>query len=62
MEAGATVPMKAVVACSGTCNQTSKRFEFQGIQSCQSVKGLYGGDGMCKYGCLATGIVPSLRL
>ena len=55
VQAEATVPMKAVVACSGTCEKTSKRYEFEGIQSCLAVKGLYGGDGMCKYGCLGYG-------
>lgn len=55
VEAGSATPMKAVVACSGTCEKTSKRYEFEGIHSCQAVKGLYGGDGMCKYGCLGYG-------
>ena len=55
VEAGSVTPMKAVVACSGTCGKTSKRYEFEGLQSCQAVKGLYGGDGMCKYGCLGYG-------
>ena len=55
VEAGSMTPMKAVVACSGTCGKTSKRYEFEGLQSCQAVKGLYGGDGMCKYGCLGYG-------
>ena len=55
VEAGASVAMKAVVGCSGTCEKTSKRYEFEGIHSCQAVKGLYGGDGMCKYGCLGYG-------
>jgi len=55
VEAGSTTPMKAVVACSGTCEKTSKRFEFEGVQSCLAVKGLYGGDGMCKFGCLGYG-------
>ena len=31
VEAGASVPMKAVVACSGTCGKTGKRFEFEGL-------------------------------
>src|SRR5699024_9629160 len=30
VDAGAVTPMKAVVACSGTCDKTSKRYEFQG--------------------------------
>ena len=55
VEAGSVTPMKAVVACSGTCDKTSKKYEFEGIQSCQAVKGLYGGDGLCKFGCLGYG-------
>ena len=55
VEATAAEPMKAVVSCSGTCDKTSKRYEFDGIQSCQAVKGLYGGDGLCKFGCLGYG-------
>ena len=55
VEAGASVPMKAVVSCSGTCGKTGKRFEFEGLHSCQAVKGLYGGDGDCKFGCLGYG-------
>ncbi len=55
VEAGSSASVKAVVACSGTCDKTSKRYEFEGIESCLSVKGLYGGDGMCKYGCLGYG-------
>ena len=55
VEASASTPMKAVVGCAGTCEKTSKRYEFEGIQSCQAVKGLYGGDGMCKFGCLGYG-------
>ncbi len=55
VEAGESVEMKAVVACSGTCDKTGKKYEFEGIHSCQAVKGLYGGDGLCKFGCLGYG-------
>ena len=58
VEATASEPMKAVVTCSGTCDKTSKRYEFDGIHSCQAVKGLYGGDGLCKFGCLGYGDCP----
>lgn len=55
-EAGEVIAMKAVVACSGTCDKTNKRFEFQGeLRTCQAAKGLYGGDGNCTYGCLGYG-------
>ena len=55
VEAGSATPMKAVVVCSGTCDKTSKRYSFEGVQSCQAVKGLYGGDGLCKFSCLGYG-------
>lgn len=55
-EASAVVALKAVVACSGTCDKTNKRFDFQGeLRTCQAAKGLYGGDGSCTYGCLGYG-------
>jgi len=53
--AGAMEMVKAVVTCSGTCEKTGKRYEFQGLQSCQAVKGFYGGDGLCQYSCLGYG-------
>lgn len=55
VEAADDVSRKAVVACAGTCDKTSKRYEYTGIGSCQAVKNLYGGDGLCKYGCLGYG-------
>ena len=55
VEVGAVASMKAVVGCAGTCEKTSKKYEYAGLASCQAVKGLYGGDGMCKYGCLGYG-------
>ncbi len=55
-EATEAAVIKAVVACSGTCEKTTKRYEFQGaLTSCLAVKGLYGGDGACTYGCLGYG-------
>lgn len=55
VEAGQTGSMKAVVACSGDCEHTPKRFDYQGLNRCAAVKGLYGGDGACAYGCLGYG-------
>ncbi len=55
VEAGQTRSMKAVVACSGDCEHTSKRFDYRGLNSCAAAKGLYGGDGACTYGCLGYG-------
>ncbi|MBQ3134977.1 MAG: RnfABCDGE type electron transport complex subunit B [Oscillospiraceae bacterium] len=55
VEAGETGCVKAVVACSGDCEHTPKRFEYQGLSRCAAVKGLYGGDGACTHGCLGYG-------
>ncbi|MBR4099034.1 MAG: RnfABCDGE type electron transport complex subunit B [Clostridium sp.] len=55
VEASAAGSKKAVVLCSGTCDKTSKRYTFEGMQSCQSVVGFYGGDGLCQYSCLGYG-------
>lgn len=53
--AAEVVPMTAVVHCSGDCNATSQAFLFDGVQSCKAVKRFYGGNGMCKYGCIGLG-------
>lgn len=49
------IPMTAVVHCNGDCNATQQQFDFDGIQSCKAVKRFYGGNGMCKYGCIGLG-------
>lgn len=53
--ASAVIPMTAVVHCNGDCNATKQQFDFDGVQSCKAVKRFYGGNGMCKYGCIALG-------
>ena len=55
VEAGESRSMKAAVACSGDCEHTAKRFDYQGLHSCAAAKGLYGGDGACTHGCLGYG-------
>lgn len=49
------VPMTAVVKCNGDCSATSPTFDFSGVQSCKAVKRFYGGNGLCKYGCIGLG-------
>lgn len=49
------VPMTAVVRCNGDCNATQTAFVFDGVQSCKAVKRFYGGNGLCKYGCIGLG-------
>ena len=53
--AAEVVPMTAVVHCNGDCNATQTAFEFDGVQSCKAVKRFYGGNGLCKYGCIGLG-------
>ena len=53
--ASEVIPMTAVVHCSGDCNATGKAFIFDGLQSCKAVKRFYGGNGICKYGCIGLG-------
>ena len=53
--AAEVVPMAAVVRCSGDCNATQTKFEFDGVQSCKAAKRFYIGTGSCKYGCLGYG-------
>ncbi len=54
-EAQSVEPMTAVVHCNGNCNAAKKSFDFDGVQSCKAVKRFYGGDGLCKYGCIGLG-------
>lgn len=53
--AAEVVPMAAVVRCSGDCNATKTKFDFDGVQSCKAVKRFYSGNGSCKYGCIGLG-------
>ncbi len=48
-------PVVFIVNCHGDCEATSKKFSFDGVQSCKAAKRFYGGDGLCKYGCLGYG-------
>lgn len=54
------IPMIAVVHCNGDCNSTKPQFDFDGVQSCKAVKRFYGGNGMCKYGCIGLGDCASV--
>lgn len=49
------IPMTCVIHCNGDCNSTKPQFDFDGVQSCKAVKRFYGGNGMCKYGCIGLG-------
>jgi Na+-translocating ferredoxin:NAD+ oxidoreductase RNF subunit RnfB len=44
----------AIVHCCGDYSATRDRVEYQGIETCAAVK-LYGGKGVCSYGCFGYG-------
>ena len=54
-EAGEMVAQAAVVHCRGTCEVTSKKMDYHGIETCSAAKLLYGGAGQCTYGCMGLG-------
>lgn len=45
----------AVVHCNGTCEATSKKAIYDGMNSCRAASLLYGGPDACSYGCLGCG-------
>ncbi len=53
--ASAGVKKVAVVACQGFDHNTSKKFEYQGIQSCAAASSMYAGPNACSYGCVGYG-------
>lgn len=50
-----SVPMTAVVRCSGDCESEKIDFNFTGIDTCEAAKRFYGGMWGCKYGCIGLG-------
>lgn len=48
-----SVHLTAFVACAGTCDKTTERYEYNGIYDCQAVSSVAGGGPKsCIYGCL----------
>lgn len=54
-EALDVIEQVAVLACDGNCFATSQKFDYSGPKSCKSATALYGGNGLCAYGCLGYG-------
>lgn len=50
-----TEPKTAFVKCNGNCENTSKKYEYFGVETCLAANMLYGGDGDCAFGCLGYG-------
>lgn len=49
-----------VLHCCGTCENTTSKFEFDGVQTCASAKRFYGGMSSCMYGCIGLGDCASV--
>lgn len=49
------VEQVAVVHCSGDCEHTQDKVDYEGIKTCSAAKLMYGGKGSCSYGCLGFG-------
>ena len=54
-EAGEVAKQVAEVRCSGTCEATSVKMDYKGLESCAAAKLLFGGTGKCVYGCIGLG-------
>ena len=54
-EAGDVARQVAEVRCSGTCDATSVKMDYKGLESCAAAKLLFGGTGKCVYGCIGLG-------
>lgn len=55
VEAGGFIEKTAYVRCNGGCENTTKRFQYRGVESCAAVNGFLGGDNSCTFGCLGLG-------
>ncbi len=49
------VEQVAVVRCSGDCEATHDKLEYQGLSGCAAAKLLFGGKGACSFGCIGLG-------
>ncbi len=54
-EAGEVDKRVAFVHCGGTVHATEKVAEFVGMNTCRGKNLTFGGDGVCKFGCLGCG-------
>ncbi len=55
VESEDVIEQVAFVRCSGDCFNQKRRHEYEGIESCRAAQMLYGGEGMCSFGCLGFG-------
>ncbi len=45
----------AYVACAGTCDATTHKYDYDGMKNCRLVNLQYKGDKACAYACLGYG-------
>lgn len=55
VQSESTVPQKAVVRCSGTCEKCGDAEEYHGPATCAACAALYRGKKACSYGCMGYG-------
>lgn len=55
VEASSAEPKTARVMCSGSCDNTDKKINYKGINSCAAAVQLLAGGGKCTYGCIGMG-------
>jgi Na+-translocating ferredoxin:NAD+ oxidoreductase RNF subunit RnfB len=48
-------PEVAFLRCSGDCNVTPHKYDFDGVQSCAACNRFYNGSKLCTSGCLGYG-------
>ncbi|MBR6765247.1 MAG: RnfABCDGE type electron transport complex subunit B [Clostridia bacterium] len=54
-EAAKVLPMVAVVACNGNCENAPQKIKYEGISTCKAASLMFGGQKTCAYGCLGYG-------
>ncbi len=55
VKAEVSEPKKAVVRCQGFNFNTTDKYEYQGITSCNAAAKMFKGPSACEFGCLGLG-------
>lgn len=48
-------PQVAQVMCAGTFSKANRAFDYEGVEDCVAANLLFGGNKVCKYGCIGLG-------
>ncbi len=54
-DSGEVIRKVAEVRCSGTCDVTAEKMDYEGMESCAAAKLLFGGTWSCVFGCIGLG-------